>query len=179
MFESSTVAEYLRRNPDQAQDYLDFGRVLLWRRHEWLLKNAPDEVARVDPAKIKAVQDAYNRVKGRLTTAKGRARNQWSTKSIGQLAEEIGRHDQYELPYSLGSSMHHVNAEGMLAYVGVNDEKPVLDAPPSEAWVAEALISAHTYFLQSLDTLNDCCKLGLDGRIKAAGDEFRAAWKKK
>lgn len=178
MFESSTVAEYLRRNPKEAEDYVDFGHVLFWRRQQWLEKNAPEELQRIHKAKIKAVSDAYDRVKAKFTNANGRVRNQWSVKSIGQMAEEIGRRDQYELPYSLGSSMHHVNAEGMLAYIELSNDKMVLDAPPSEAWVTEALIAAHTYFLMSLGTLNEACKLGFDDRIDGAVKEFGRVWRK-
>lgn len=178
MFESSITAEYLRRNPNEVQDYVDFGRVLMRRRYQWLLGNSPEEAKRMSPERAKNIEDEYNRVKAQFTDAKGRVRNQWSAKSIASMAEELGRRDQYDLSYSLGASIHHANAEGLLANVDLNDGKIVLDAPPSMEWLAEALIAAHANFLMALDALNDCCNLGFTDRLKGAEQSFHKAWQK-
>ena len=178
MFESSVVAEYLRRNPKEAEDYIDFGRVLAFRRHEWLLKNAPEEGERIAPEKVKAICDEYEKVKPKFLARKGRVRTQWSAKSLFDMAEELGRTNQYELPYSLGSSMHHVNAEGLLTYIDSKGDTFILDAPPSMDWVTEGLIAAHTDFLLALDTLSDCCKLGFDEQLKLAEKRFHEVWHK-
>jgi hypothetical protein len=177
LFESSVQAEYLRRNPTEADDYVDFGRVLAWRRYEWLLKESPAEASKISLAKAEGLRDEYQRVKPKFEDSKGRVRLQWSKKTIAQMAREIGRDDQYDLAYSLGASMHHVNAEGLLAYVDASQPLLLYDAPPSMAWVAQALVSAHVYVLLVLDTLNDCCNLGFDERLKKAGEALVSVWR--
>jgi hypothetical protein len=55
----------------------------------------------------------------------------------------------------------------------------MFDGPPSMAWTSEALRSAHSYSVLTLNTLNECCHLGLDKKVKEVGDEFINVWKKK
>lgn len=176
MFESSTIAEYIRRNPPEAKDYLEFRHILNWIRHQWLLKSFPETARKINSKKVQEIEQNYNHIKSRFADRRGKIRNRWHNKSIAQMAQEVGRSEQYDLSYSLGASIHHSNCEGMLAYVEVEDEKVLLDAPPSMEWVPQALISGHTYLLQGLDTLNECLNLGLDSEIRVAGEEFRKAW---
>ncbi len=176
MFESSTVSEYLRRNPQEAQVYLEFTHIIHWNRYQQLLKSSPDAAKKIEPRKVKELERNYNRARTRFMGSKGRIRNQWNKNSIAQMAREVGRSEQYETSYSLGASIHHANFEGALAYVQVQDANVTFDAPPSMAWIPEALIAGHICLLQALDTLNDCLKLGFDDKIKAAADEFKKVW---
>jgi Family of unknown function (DUF5677) len=177
MFETSTLAEYLKRNPREVEDYIDFGRILSWRRYQWTVANAPKVAQRFTPEKANELEVEFNRVRPRFTNSKGKLRTQWTTKSIGRMAEEIGRTDQYELVYGIACSIHHANFEGLAGYVEVNGDAPTMDGPPSMAWVGQALIAAHTYILFALDTLNECCELGLGERITELGTEFEKVWK--
>jgi hypothetical protein len=177
MFESATLAEYLRRNPGEVDDYLQFRHILNWKRYMWLLQSSPDTAKTIRPEKVKELEENYQRAEQLFTDRKGRVRNRWHRKPIAQIAEEIGRAEQYKLPYGYGASIHHGNPEGILAYVDLENGQAVLDAPPSMSWVAESLIGGHTYLLQALDTLNDCAKLGFDEQIKSAVADFKNAWK--
>ncbi|MFZ0636846.1 MAG: DUF5677 domain-containing protein, partial [Candidatus Acidiferrales bacterium] len=89
MFESSWMAEYLRRNPKEADDYLDFLPISIWRRFQWLLATNPDKAKLVAQETVRNNEDEYNRVKPRFSDASGHVRNQWSQKSIKKVAEEI------------------------------------------------------------------------------------------
>lgn len=176
MFESSTVAEYLCTHPKEAEDYEDFGRVIAWRRCQWMLKNTPGNPT-LSPQTIKRIQDEYDSVRGRFTNAKGRVRPQWTTLSISEMTKAIGREDQYELVYSWLSSMHHVNAEGMMAHVEAIESRDGTDflklGSPSLHLVNEALVAAHTYVVWALQTFNDCCGLGFDDKLGEAAEDFR------
>lgn len=173
MFETSTLAEYLRLNPVEVDDYIDFGRVLSWRRYQWMLSRNPEAAKRFAPDKVIELESEYSRLKGRFSNKKGEVRHRWTTKSIGKMAGEMGRTDQYELVYSLGSSMHH----RLTGYVEMKGDSVTMDGPPSLAWVGSSLIAAHTYLLFALDTLNQGCKLAFDEKLTAAGDEFQGLWR--
>ncbi len=177
MFETSTLAEYLRLNPKEVEDYIDFGRVQSWRRYQWLLARRPETAKQIPPEEASALELEYKRVKERFTDKKGNVRYQWTTKSLGKMAAEMGRTDQYELVYGLGSSLHHANFEGLVSYVEMKDDEVAMDGPPSLAWVGSALITAHQYLLFALETLNQGCKLAFDEKITAAGEEFQSLWK--
>jgi hypothetical protein len=173
MFETSLLAEYLRRNPNEASDYVDFGPVLAWRR----LHTLPREKRRsMAPEAVQQLEDEYNSVKGRFTNSAGNVRSQWTKKSIGKMAEELGRSDQYDLVYGLACSLHHANFEGLIGHHDLRDGKLRMDGPPSFAWTGAALIAAHNYLFFALNTLNDCCNLGFDERIATARKDFDAVW---
>ena len=177
MFETAVVAEYLRRNPDEAENFREYHYIQNWRRYQKLLSSSPERAKEIRPERVKELQDDYNRVVPRFTNRKGQIRNQWSKKSIAQMAEEIGRADQYETPYSLAASIHHGSFEGIAVHVSMEGDSMSLCERPSLAWVAQALVSAHVYILQVLDTLNDSLHGGFDERIKAATEEFQRVWK--
>lgn len=149
----------------------------MWRRYQWLLSDSPAEAKLMDGAQVKRAEDEYNRVRPRFLNAKGRVRDRWSKKSIGEMAKVIGRTKEYELPYSLGSSIHHSNAEGLLAHVDHKDGEIVLDAQPSMVWVSQALLVAHANLLMALDTLNDAVQLNFATRLQVAVEGLTAAWK--
>jgi Family of unknown function (DUF5677) len=173
MFETSLIGEYLRRNPSEVSDYVEFGPVLAWRR----LQTLPEkEREKLTGEQIKELEDEYNSVRTRFTNSKGKLRNQWTTKSFGQMSEELGRSDQYDLVYSLACSLHHANFEGLMGHCDRKDDQLKMDGPPSFAWTSAALITAHTYLLFALDTLNECIKLSFDEKLKAASKDFDAVW---
>jgi hypothetical protein len=170
MFESAVMAEYLRMNPSEADDYIQYGRVLMWKR----IQQYPDGFT---PEKIKEVEDEYNRVKLRFTNTKGVVRNQWNGKSISHMATAVGREKQYELPYSIAASMHHGNFEAMLSHIKGDENKLSIEELPSMKWVMQALISGHVYLLQALESLNECVQLGYNQRLEAANARFQTVWK--
>jgi hypothetical protein len=169
MFESSVMAEYLRRNPSEVDDYIDFGRVLMWKR----VQQNPDEFTL---EQRKEVEDDYNRVKPRFINQSGDVRNQWNKNSIRFMAAAIGRKKQYELPYSIAASMHHGNYEGMVSHIKRNENMLFIEELPSIKWVMQALVSGHVYLLQALETLNTCFQLGLDSRLEDAVTRFQSVW---
>jgi hypothetical protein len=169
MYESRWTAEYLRRNPEEVKDYIDFGLIMSWRRYQWLQDNIREGVKPLSSEDVKNIEDAYNRVKPRFTNVEGRVRNQWSKKGIRQIAEEIGSGKEYELPYSLACSIHHANAEGLGAGAPVT--------PPSLEWVRNTLLAAGTNLWFALNTLNDSCVLGFSDRLNTAGEIHSQVWK--
>lgn len=93
MYESRWTAEYLSRHSEEAVDYLEFGKITLWRRVKWAQDNRPGLI----PAETaKQVEDEFNKVKERFKDL-----HRWSRKSIAAIAKEIGHNDEYELPYAM------------------------------------------------------------------------------
>ncbi len=163
MYESRWTAEYLRQHPKEVKNYLDFSKVLLWRRLEWAQDYKADSVQRSDMEKAEA---DYQMVKGRFTDGKGKVRQQWFKKSIRAMAKKIGREKEYNLPYSIACSIHHCNFEGLAAQWKSDEGEATPDVAPSEAWVNRALIAVRTNLWFVLNTLNDA--YGLDFQEKLA-----------
>jgi|ERR1039457_540333 hypothetical protein len=157
MFEVSLTAQYLENHPAESQNYLDFVHVLLWR---WA-QNSPGKLT---ASEMQQADADYNRVKGRFTNSKGKVQNNWSPKTIKQMADEIGRGDLYDVAYSAASMLHHVNPLGLLAH--------------EYDWVPEALRIAHGSLFQTVCSLYNVSNLTSTfaerfSRLKA---EFEGVW---
>lgn len=168
MYESQWIAKYLRRHPEEVENYVEFSKVSLWRKLRWSQKNTPAKASGIPQAVIKQIEDEYELVKMRFGDRRGGVRWQWSEKSIGQIAEDIGHKLEYELPYAISCSIHHGNFEGLLAHFVSAPGEMGFEPPPSTQWIAKALLSAHANVWYVLDTLNDSCVLGFDAQLEAA-----------
>jgi hypothetical protein len=107
----------------------------------------------------------YNRVRPRFTNSKGRVQNSWSAQSLKQMADAVGRTALYEVMYGTASTLHHVNALGLIGH--------------EADWLAEGLRIAHGSLLQTV-----CSLYNVSGRSKFADDfhaltaEFDEVWKR-
>jgi hypothetical protein len=169
MFETSVMAEYVRRTPEEIDDYIEYGHVLDFKR----IKLFPEAVS---AEKAREVENEYNRVKARFENKNGKMRNHWNKHPVSYMAEKVGRAEQYEIPYSLAASIHHGNFEAMIAHLSGDETQLDIESPPSLVWVRQALVSGHVYLLQALNTLNTFFDLGFD--LNAAGEEFENVWRK-
>ena len=168
MFETAVTAEYLRRTPEEIEDYVEYGHVLDFKR----IKLFPEAVS---AEKARQIENEYNRVEPRFEKD-GRVRGQWNKHSIFDMAAKVEREQQYKIPYSLAASIHHGNFEGMIAHLSGDETQVEIESPPSLAWVKQALVSGHVYLLQALNTLNTFFDLGFD--LQAAGEQFEKVWRK-
>ncbi|MHB1936162.1 MAG: DUF5677 domain-containing protein [Acidobacteriaceae bacterium] len=178
MYESRWTAEYLRLHLAEVEDYLEFSKILSWRRLHWLQENNPSVASLVPQDAMKQVEDDYEQAKVRFTDNKGRVRLQWSTKSVRKIASDVGREKEYELPYSIACSIHHGNFEGLSAHFTSENGPITPDPPPSMSWVRQALLAAYTNVWFALNTLNHSCGLDLEQKLDAAQRVLSDVWKK-
>jgi len=122
------------------------------------------------------VEDDYNQARARFTDSKGRVRFQWSSRSIREMATEVGRHQEYELPYGVACSIHHGNFEGLARLFTSHAGEVTPDPPPSLAWVKDALLAAHTNPWFALATLDEACGLGFSEQLEAAQKDHARVW---
>lgn len=173
MYESRWTAEYLRRNPDELQDYLEFGKLIGWDRVRFARRHSP---SRITEEVGRQAEDRFNEAKGRFTRPNGEVRQKWSKKQIRQIAKDIGCEREYDLPYAIASSIHHANFEGLLTNFDFTNEEAVPAPPPSLAWIERALLAAHGNLYHAVDTLNNCCNLDLQQKIDGARQKYIEVW---
>jgi Family of unknown function (DUF5677) len=93
MVEVAITGLYLESYAAEINIFLAFPHVFSWN---YLQKSERDNPGRVPPQLRAQAEIEYNRVKSQFTNSNGRVRNTWSTKSIRQMAEEVGFLEQYE-----------------------------------------------------------------------------------
>ena len=161
MYEVSVTAEYLEKNPNETDLYLDFAHVIGWRQLLFVEKTAPGKVT---PELKREAEAQYNRIKGRFEK-NGRVRNSWSEKSVKKMADEVGKPDLYELVYGLASMLHHVNVGGLIGH--------------EMNWDAEALRIGHGALLQTVTTLynvHHTTGTGFREKLSDLIKDFEQAW---
>src|ERR1019366_3154692 len=107
MFERTVTAEYLRRNPGDAEDFRQYGHIQKWNRYQELSKSSPEKAKEIAPETVTKWEADYRSVVSRFTGKGGKVRKQWHKKRISEMARDIDRLKQYETPYSLAASFHH------------------------------------------------------------------------
>lgn len=142
MVEVAISALYLERNPAEISMFLDFAPVFSWN---YLQQSENDNPGSVAPQLRAQAEIEYNRVKSRFTNPKGKVRNTWSTKTIREMAEEVGFLEHYKTAYRLGSDLLHAGIAGLISHE--------LD------WDLEALVTGHGSMLQAASSLYKVSKL--------------------
>ena len=159
MFEISVISEYLEKNPSEVHDYLQFGSVEALRHMQTVEKYSP---SRVSPELMKQAEAEYDQMKQKFTNAKGSVQRRWTSKSLKQMAEEVGWLNLYEMAYGPASELHHMPFTGIIAH--------------ELNWSKAALYTAHGALMGttlSLFKLNHDVGAELKNRMKKAIADFK------
>lgn len=142
MVEVAITALYLETNPAEVSTFLDFAHVFSWN---YLRQSEEDNPGSVAPQLKAQAEIEYNGVKSRFSNSKGKVRNTWSTKTIKEMAEEVGFLEHYKTAYRLGSDLLHAGIAGLISHD--------LD------WDLEALVTGHGSMLQAVSSLYNVSEL--------------------
>jgi hypothetical protein len=175
MFETAVDAAYLRRNPEELNDFLDYGWLRQYKRLEYLKPHHPDGSLPLRKETIEEINMKYATVRPRFAGRNGKPRRSWSRRNIRERAADVGLEEQYELNYAEASSVIHGDFAGLAAQADRSGTQ--VDIAPSLAGVGEALRMGHQCVIAVLDSLNKAATLGMDDRIAAACVAFQEIWR--
>lgn len=174
IFEISVTIAYLRKHPDELEDYFDFDSISRKRHMDYYERRYPELVKDLPPERRKQIEVEYKKVVGRFTGKRG-VRYSWCRNSVFKMAKDVGMEDHYHVTYSPASEMQHGAIGGLQAQHerGSND----VDVAPSLNWIKEALFAGHRGILSILAAFNESAGLSMDKEIEEAKEEFKKAWK--
>lgn len=176
MYEGAVTVGYLKRHPEQVEDYLDFHWIRQKRLYDYMRKSDPDLLQRVSPKKIAEMKRQLSVIAPRFTNNRGKFRSTWRKVNLRQMAEEVGLGDLYPTFYSFASSIQHVDIGALSSQT--EDETLDVDVAPSDKWLGEALIMGHNAVLHVLHGYNEIAQLGFDKELEKAFSTFKVAWQK-
>ena len=144
MFEAAVTVAYLRRHPDQMNDFIDYDWVKKKRFVDEMEKYSPEQ-ARLHAHEKPLVLRNYNAVVGRFKTKKNGVRGRWSKDPLAKMAAEIGRSSMYFSVYGPGSSAQHVDIRGLMMQFEGSRDPGIADivTAPHLQWIQPALAGAH------------------------------------
>jgi len=176
MFETAVTVGYLKRHPEQFQDFWDFHCIRHRRSYELMVKLAPQHAQNISEDKIAEMERNYAAVVDRFKNKDRKVRTRWSKVSFRKMTEELGMGELYSTFYNWASSMIHLDIGGIL--LQAERETMGVDVAPSEEWLEEALVIGHGSAVKVLTDYNEMAKLGLDEVVQLVNTGFEMAWRK-
>lgn len=147
MIEAATNVAYLRKHPEEFDDYFDFHFIVAKKRYEYMERFAPASITQVTPEAIASSQSGYARVAPRYRHKNGKVRSRWSKKPFSARCAELGLQEHYLTFYDLASHIIHADISGVMAQADPEEGVLDVDIAPSEQYVDMALQTAHFAFV--------------------------------
>jgi hypothetical protein len=176
MFEAAVTVAYLRKHPDEFEDYFDFHFIVAMKRQRYMEAHAPERLKEVPAEVIERNKQGHARVVPRFT-AKGRVRGRWSKRPFSQLCADLGLEEHHLTFYAFASDITHGNVSGVMAQA--DPEPGVLDADiaPSEKFVDLALRTAHFAFVFSASEYIALARPEKQAIADQLNSDFVSVWK--
>ena len=176
MFESAVTLTYLRKHPDEFDDYFDFHFIVAMKRHRFMEKHAPQHLKRVTSEAIDSIKKGYARVVSRFTV-NGKVRGRWSKRQFSQLCADVGLEGHYLSFYALASDITHANISGVMAQADPEPGVLDVDLAPSDEFLKEAFITAHSMFVLAVSEYVALARPEKQSVADKIQSDFDTAWK--
>ena len=178
MFEAAVTIGYLRKHPEEFDDYFDFHFVVADKRQRYMEKYSPESLGGVTPEAIASSKDGYKRVALRYTDKNGKVRGRWSKKSFAAICAELGLQEHYLTFYDLTSHIIHADISGVMAQADPEPGVLDIDIAPSEAHVEMAFSSAHCALVLAIGEYVAVARPEKQALADQIEKDFVAVWKR-
>jgi len=182
MIGNAINAEYLRLNPAECDDYMEWHWIEQHRLYIWMKGRSPQQLSNVPFETIKASEAAYERARSRFeyATPKGerKLRARWCTNSLDVRAQQTGFAETYRAVHPIACQILHGTVGGLFKYFDVGVDEHRIAAPPSDTWGREALVAGHECALRALDTVCKTFNVEPEPSLETLGKDFMAIWGK-
>jgi hypothetical protein len=148
-------AEYLRLDPTEHRDYLDWSWVEQHRKLNFMRKHMPTEFANLDPATVADSEKNYQVVKARFEVpSKKNLRQSWCKLTLRERAVKANFEEMYSAVYGSASELSHGSFGGLAQHVESivgNNWQPAI--PPSITGCSLALQIVHYCAFRAVQTV--------------------------
>jgi hypothetical protein len=149
-------AEYLRLEPSEHNDYLDWNLIEQHRKLNFMQKYMPKEFAALDPAMVADTENNYKAIKARfeVPNKKGRLRSSWCKLNLHDRATKTNFEEMYLAVYGSASELSHGSFGGLAQHVeSIVGENWQPALPPSITGCALALQIVHYCTFRAVQTI--------------------------
>jgi hypothetical protein len=182
MYEEAVTASYLHRHPDQASDYLAFGRMQQYKVGRRVNEEFGDSV--LSQETLAVLKERRDEVRPKFVvelckTCHTTGDNyRWSMLDFVSLAREAGPIGELVLVgYSIPLLEHHGNVTALLSRLEESASGIVYDPGPKRPESSQALMTAHHILLFMIELQKEHFKLDdLSERIERCVEDFKDIW---
>ncbi len=176
MFEAAVTIAYLRKHPEEIDDYMDFHFLVAMKRFRYMEKYTPERLSELSPQAVEESKRGYARVVDRFTLKNGRVRGRWSKKSFSKICAELGLQEHYLAFYDLASNITHGSISGLMAQADPEPGVLDVDIAPSDQFVHMAFSSAHCWFVLALSEYIALARPDKQSIAEKLNRDFEAVW---
>jgi len=177
LLELSINAEYLRMNPAELENYLDWFWV---EQHNWLNyaeQHQPDLFKQFTPEALAHCNQEFNRVRSKFENPKNQQlRSSWCRLDLGSRAVQTHHEVGYRLISRFGSQFLHGTSGAMLNHFDVTLNVQQIAAPPSLKWCPQALCGGHYCVALTIQTLEVMFNEQAAPSTDELSQDFKYAW---
>ena len=152
--ESAINAEYLRLEPTEYRQFMDWSFIGQHRKLEYMRKYMPGDLAKLDPKMVARSEKRFQEVRPKFLLPNKKLRQSWSKISLRERAVKAKFEEFYGSVYMLCSELSHGSFGGLAQYVesfeGAGWQPAIA---PSLTGCREALGAAHYCTLRAVETL--------------------------
>lgn len=165
MLEGAITIAYLRKHPELVNDYIDFGKVKMWKFYEET--KDIDGIAPQSQEVVDQLKAEFDSVAERFKNKDGKLLGSWCRSSVKQMAMDVGLADFYPMFYGPASGMEHVDITGLIhqrSDAGI----PEVEIAPSEQFVTASVAMGFMATLRALWEFDEATGGKMKARLEAA-----------
>ena len=183
MLEYGINAEYLRRNPEEVDDFIEWHWVEHYKLLNYMRDHMPDAYAKLTPEHIAESEAEYIRVKPRFEnetrSGKLKIRDSWCSLNLAERAIRTDFEEHYKLIYPLTSRLLHGSVAGMALHYDPDEDPHRLAVPPSLEWSNGALVGGHAIALCMAGTFSQAFGVESNPPYAELKRDYKTVWAKK
>jgi len=183
MLEGTINAEYLRINPVELANYIDWGWVEQHRHHEFMREFRPELYNQIPDEIREQTEREWNCMRNRFEytdrTGRLRVRASWTTLSLADRASRTDLIEPYRHIFPLGSKLMHATVSGLAMHFVPDEDSHRLAAPPTIHNSGEALIGTHLCLIAVTRTLSQAVGIEPEHPSDELQKDFRYVWEER
>jgi hypothetical protein len=176
LMETAVNAEYLRLNPGELDDYLNWSWVEKKKELNFIKEALPQLLAVITKGMIDKVENEFQAVRHRYEKQGGDLRSSWCRLNLAARSVSVGLADLYKMVNPRSSGFIHGTIGGLTSHFNIAEDRDRIAVPPSLAYCSQALVAGHQLLCFAINTLANTFNWEPVHSLVSLMDDFKYAW---
>jgi hypothetical protein len=180
LIENAINAEYLRRNPSECDNYLDWHWVEQHKLLASMRERSSEVLAEVSAEAQNVIEENYERVRPRFEFRnwdnKLKLRDSWCSLNLADRAAKTGFEQTYRVIIPQANQILHGTIGGLNKHFDLKQDEHRIAFPPSHDWGKQALLAAHESTLKVVQTFSEAFSVESEPSLESLIEAYRLVW---
>lgn len=176
LMETAVNAEYLRLNPGELDDYLNWSWVEKNKELNFIKESLPQLLPIIERETIDKIENKFRAVRHRYEKQNGDLRSSWCRLNFAARSASVGLADLYKMVNPRSSGFIHGTIGGLVNHFNIAEDRDRIAVPPSLAYCSQALPAGHQLLCFAINTLANTFNWEPVHSLASLMDDFKYAW---